>query len=246
MVRKVYTKKRTMANCGKWYALYLEKKYPLYNNTMSTLDKEDIKKNGKENGKENATQDVKQEIENIQQKGSIELTLRNVYNDFQQFMFSNKIMVGATSFAIGVATKDVVEQLTTLLILPVLKTPFLYIQQSFLQSSLILNMSEKQWINTISSTLGNASWAVFLWLTVIFSVFLLLEYFLNRTVIGITSQVSDTDEKHFMKAKMGAKDTVVPLAKEDVEKAKTKLIEEKVKEYPGFDQYSSRFGSLEQ
>jgi large-conductance mechanosensitive channel len=206
-------------------------KYPLYN-TMSIPNKEE-------------SQGLKKDIEDIQQKGSAELTLRNIYNDFQQFMFSNKIMIGATSFAIGVATKDVVEQLTTLLILPVLKTPFLYIQKSLLQSSLILNLLEKQWINTVSTTLGYASWAIFLWLSIIVSVFFLLEYFLNRTVIGITSQVTDSQEKDFRKAKVGAKETVIPLAKEDVEQAKSKLIEEKVKDYPGFDQSYLGFGSLE-
>ena len=184
-------------------------------------------------------QEVKQvikDIENIQQKGAVALTLQTIYNDFQQFMFSNKIVIGATSFAIGVATKDVVEQLTTLLILPVLKTPLLYIQQLLLQSTIIFNLSEKQWINTISTTLGYASWAVFLWLTVIFSVFFLLEYFLNRTIIGITSQVSTVEEKDFQEAKASAKDTVIPLDTDAVEKTKSKLTEEKVKEYSGFDQ----------
>jgi large-conductance mechanosensitive channel len=192
-----------------------------------------------------AKEEVIQEIEKIHQKGTAELTMRSMYNDFQHFMFSNKIGVGATSFAIGVATKDVVEQLMTLIILPVLKTPFLHIQQLLLQSPFIFNLSEKQWINAVSTNLGYASWAVFMWLTVIFSVFFLLEYFLNRTVIGITSQVSTVDEKDFAKAKLGAKETVVPLAHEAVEKTKSKLIEEKVKEYPGFDQSFSGFGMTE-
>lgn len=193
-----------------------------------------------------AKQEFIQEIKNIQQKGSAELTARTIYSDFQQFMFSNKIMVGATSFAIGVATKDVIEELTTLLILPVIKSPFRYIQKLLAQSPFILNILQKQWINSISTRLGYASWAVFLWLTIIFSVFFVLEYFLNRTLLGITSQVSNSDEKAFIEAKVGASDTVIPIDKVDIEKAKSKLIEEKAKEYQGFDENSLRFGGFDE
>lgn len=187
-------------------------------------------------------EEVIQDIKNINLKGTVELSKQNIYNDFQEFMFSNKIMIGATSFAIGVATKDVIEQVMRSIILPLFKIPFVYIQKYLLKSSFILKISQRRWIKPLINAVGNVSWAVLLWLTVIFFAFFLLEYILNRKVIGITSKVSIADKKDFVKAKKDAKSIpVVPTAEEDIKKAKIRLIEDRVDEIslnPDFDKYN--------
>lgn len=185
--------------------------------------------------------EVIQDIKNINLKGTVELSKQNIYNDFQEFMFSNKIMIGAASFAIGVATKDVIEQVMISIILPLFKIPFSYIQKSLLKSSFILKILQKRWIQLFINAIGNVSWAVLLWLTVIFFAFFLLEYILNRKVIGITSKVSIADKKDFVKAKKDAKSVhIVPTDKEDIKNAKLRLIEDRVDEISfnsDFDKY---------
>jgi hypothetical protein len=191
-----------------------------------------------------------QEIETIQNKSAFALTFKKVYNDFQHFMFSNKIIVGATSFAIGVATKDVIEQVMTLLLLPLLKAPLIHLRWYIMKAPFVAHMfNKKMWIAAVLNSVGNVLWSLLLWLTVIIFAFFLLEYFLNRKIVGVISKVATTDEKEFVAAKVAAKEEpMVPILKEDVEKTKTKMIEEKVKEashLPGISMADKNYGVLE-
>lgn len=134
---------------------------------------------------------------------------RNFRSDFQSFIFSNNIVPTASSLAIGLSTKEVIEKVLNLVVLPL----FTYSVRAFELHRIhnyFLKYVSKTALNNILTTSGSVAWSIFLWTLTLILTFVILEYVLNRKVIGLKSEVKEADQKNFIKAKLGAEDGIIP------------------------------------
>jgi large-conductance mechanosensitive channel len=151
-------------------------------------------------------------------------TFKKFYRDFQEWAYSNEILVAATGFCIGVATKEVIEKILNDIITPLFTflIKFTYIQLAL--DSEAFNSSN---IGYAVNIFGKLIWDILQWVIIIVMAFVLLEYFLNRKIIGMKSVVKTQDTTDFVKAKVQAHESIVPSKTEMKELEKTEKIEEK-------------------
>lgn len=154
-------------------------------------------------------------------------TFRKLYRDFQQWAYSNEILVAATGFCIGVATKEVIEKILNDIIKPFL---VFLVRLTYIQFALDTEAFSSSNVGYIIQTIGKSIWDILQWVIIIIMAFILLEYFLNRTIIGMKSVVKTEDTKDFVKAKAQAKESIVPSKTEIKEMEKTEKIEERAGE----------------
>jgi len=116
-----------------------------------------------------------------------------VYFDLQKFIFSNKIIVAAAGFSIAVATNDAVKKLLNSIIIPL----FDFINNI----SLVRKALGVKIISIILGILGT----LIMWMLTILLCFVLLEYFLNKSIFGMVTTISEDNKTEFVKAKVEAK-----------------------------------------
>jgi large-conductance mechanosensitive channel len=157
---------------------------------------------------------------------------RNLRSDFQTWIFANSIIPPASGIAIGLATKQVIEQVLNLVILPI----FIWITHLFSLhrvNNYLLKYVSKTVLNSVLTTSGEVAWSIFLWMLTLFLTFVILEYVLNRRIIGLKSEVKEADQKNFIKAKLGAEDGIIPtqeqVRKLNVEQEKEKKMVKDIK-----------------
>lgn len=111
----------------------------------------------------------------------------------QKFMFSNGIIIAAAGITIGVATKEAITKILDILVMPVFNW-----MRSFTTIHSILM------IPTVV-IIFELLWTVLIWLVTIFGCFVLLEYFLNKTVFGLATTMPDDKKSDFVMSKVEAK-----------------------------------------
>jgi large-conductance mechanosensitive channel len=121
------------------------------------------------------------------------LWLNKFYFDFQKFIFTNNVLVAAAGWCVGVATKEVIETVIAVIILPLVV---------WLQS---LPGARHLMQVTALTTVVKVAWTLLVWVLTIIMSFVLLEYFLNRSVFGMSSTINTGQEQDFVKAKAKAK-----------------------------------------
>ena len=156
------------------------------------------------------------------QKSSISTLMKLIYHDFQQFMFSNNVLIVATGWGIGTATKDMIERLVKDMVVPIMRwiSQIGFINASY--SKLQAYVATTKWEGVLTG-LSNITWDFMIWIFIIFMTFVLLEYFLNRWLIGMRTTVPDEDNERFVKAKAAAKENIIPDKKDAV------LLDKKIK-----------------
>jgi large-conductance mechanosensitive channel len=154
-------------------------------------------------------------------------TFKKFYRDFQEWAYSNEILVAATGFCIGVATKEVIEKILNDVIKPFL---VFLVKLTYIQLALDTETFNNTNAGYIIQSIGKFLWDMLQWVLIIVMAFILLEYFLNRKIIGMKSVVKTQDTTDFVKAKAQAKENIVPSKTEIKELEKTEKIEEKAGE----------------
>ncbi len=139
-------------------------------------------------------------------------------DDFQEFAFNNKIVVSATGFVFGLATKDFIEKVLNNIILPLINKS----SRFMLLHGLAKNLKSYTGLIKI---FGGLLWDIFMWFITIILTFVILEYFFNRTFLGLQTKLTDTTKKEFVEAKESAKHSIIPDDKELKEIVKDKKIE---------------------
>lgn len=146
---------------------------------------------------------------------------KEIKGEFQEFIFSNNVIYAAASWAVGLATKEFIQQLIEKSLIPVL----LALGAKFVSNK------RKSWIKqnlSVLSYIGNLLWIFIVWMLTIFLTFVILEYLFNRQIVGLKSTVKETDKVSFAKAKLSVEN------KEFAEKDKqlNDIIEEEIKYNP--------------
>jgi large-conductance mechanosensitive channel len=151
----------------------------------------------------------------------IELFLTKFYKDFQEYTYKNKVLVAASGFTIGIATTNLLKSIIDDVISP-------NIIKLFSSLTLISPLAIKYPIifNFIKN-ISNIIWLFIIWIITIFCSFFVIEYILNRKVIGLSSNVQDDEKKQFIKEKIISKDNnnILPNEKDKIDIENDKELE---------------------
>lgn len=128
---------------------------------------------------------------------------KNMFYDFQEFMFANNVLVIATGWGIGTATKEIIDRLLTDVLMPLLSAMGKFSLTRHAYNFALKHAAETR-MEPVLVALGNIAWDFTKWLTVIALTFILLEYVLNRRIIGLSTTVRQEAKAEFAKAKAAA------------------------------------------
>ena len=127
--------------------------------------------------------------------------IQKLKNDFQVFVYSNNIVIAAASWSVGMATKEFITALLSEIVFPIFvaagRFPVFIMIKKYLEKKI-----KKKILQTFLSKVGAFSWMSFIWLMTILLTFVILEFFLNRKIVGIKSEVKEQDKNTFEKAKV--------------------------------------------
>jgi large-conductance mechanosensitive channel len=146
---------------------------------------------------------------------------KKFYKDFQEYVYINEVLVAASGYTIGIASYNFLKSLIDEIIEPVI----LFIFKNMIIISPIYNK-----YNNFFNSLGNFIWLTLVWIITIFLSFFVIEYILNRKIIGLSSIVVSNKEKNdFIKNKIVTKEkaNIIP---NDKDKKEIEIEEQILKE----------------
>lgn len=155
---------------------------------------------------------------------SLELFIEKFYKDFQEYTYKNKVLVAASGFVIGIATNNFVGSIMKDVIEPSLDAVF----KNVMLLSPIPNKNPILW--KFLSLVIQILWIIIVWIVTIFLSFFVIEYILNRKIIGLTSKVTDSEKQQFIKEKIESKSSnnILPNKTDEKEIAYEKAILEQM------------------
>jgi large-conductance mechanosensitive channel len=149
--------------------------------------------------------------------------IQKFYNDFQTFVYSNDLLKASSAFIFGMISKDYIDKFLSEILYPLIF--------SFIVFKSTLEKIEKE--TPIIYILLKFIWITFIWIFTLFISFFILEYILNRNVVGLSSTVlSKEEKKNYLDMKAEAKISgIIPNGKEikEIEKD-NEIIERKINE----------------
>lgn len=144
-------------------------------------------------------------------------TSRNIfdktYSDMQKFIFNNGIVVAAAGFTIALATNTAITNMFQAVVQPI----FDVIRKLIFYEKI----AHIAFLKAIIEIL----WIITKWIITIIIVFLLLEYFLNKTIFGMVTTMPDEKKTDFVMSKVEAKANPIIPTYDNNPFTKTKLQE---------------------
>ena len=130
---------------------------------------------------------------------TINLFLDKFYKDFQEYTYKNQVLIAASGFAIGIATVDLLKSILNDNINPLIVNLF--------KNLLAISPVAKKYptIFHYLSNLTSILWLFIVWILTIFLSFFVIEYLLNRKIIGLSSSIPIEEKKDFIKEKIASK-----------------------------------------
>lgn len=143
----------------------------------------------------------------------IELFFNKFHKDFQEYTYKNKVLVAASGFAIGMATTNLLKNIVDDILTPAIIKLFKYLL------SLSPLYTKYPILYYIVTKVSNFVWLFIVWLLTIFVSFFVIEYLLNRKIIGLSSSVKDNEKKEFIKEKILSKENnnILPTEKDKIQ-----------------------------
>tara|TARA_B100000795_G_scaffold242835_1_gene206343 strand:- start:770 stop:1210 length:441 start_codon:yes stop_codon:yes gene_type:complete len=130
----------------------------------------------------------------------LDILSKNFYKDFQEYIFKHEVLIAASGFTIGIATSDFIKKLIDEILKPIALTIC-----SFLFGYLSISLKLHPIILYISFKLFNLISLILAWLFTIFVAFFVIEYILNRKVVGLSTVILEEDKKEFIAQKIESK-----------------------------------------
>jgi len=156
------------------------------------------------------------------------LLIKKFYKDFQEYTFKNQVLIAASGFTIGIATSDFIKN-----IINDIFKPLGLLLLNYIVNSMHLNVREYPVIYNIFFKLFNLLSLVIAWIFTIFFAFFIIEYILNRKIIGLSSIITDKEKSDYMQQKIKSqkKNNIIPNNTDIVELRNEELTIEKYKRY---------------
>ena len=136
-----------------------------------------------------------------------DLFFKKFYKDFQEYTFKNQVLVAASGFAIGITTTDFIKN-----IIEDIYKPFIIFASSHIIKLLPISTKEYPILFTFIFKFFDFFSIFFIWLSTIFISFFVIEYILNRKIIGLSSVMLEKEKDEYIKQKMESqsKNNIIP------------------------------------
>ena len=136
-----------------------------------------------------------------------DLFFKKFYKDFQEYTFKNQVLVAASGFAIGITTTDFIKN-----IIEDIYKPFIIFASSHIIKLLPISTKEYPILFTFIFKFFDFFSILFIWLSTIFISFFVIEYILNRKIIGLSSVILEKEKDEYIKQKMESqsKNNIMP------------------------------------
>lgn len=143
----------------------------------------------------------------------LKLFFDKFYKDFQEYTYKNQVLVAASGFAIGMATTNLLTNIVDKILTPTIIKLFTYIL------TLSPLYTKYPILYYIVTKISDFIWLFIVWLLTIFVSFFVIEYILNRKIIGLSSSVKADEKKEFIKEKILSKQSnnILPTIKDKVQ-----------------------------
>ena len=143
----------------------------------------------------------------------MDIFIEKFYKDFQQYTFKNKVLASASGFAFGFATNEFLVNLLNEVLLPAVNS----IVKVFVAISPIPTKYPLLWSGI--QFLSKLVWFLFVWIATILISFFLIEYILNRKIIGMTSNVIGEEKQEYIETKVEAekKNNILPTENDKID-----------------------------
>lgn len=150
-------------------------------------------------------------------------------SDFQQFVFSNDILVVASAYSIGLATHELIMHIFSIL-LPI---KLYIISKIVLYDNIYLGLAKYPFVYGLFTGISSFFFHLLKWLITIALTFFLVEYLLNNRIVGLKSTIKEQQEKDFIVSKISAKkDSDTPIQKKvaeiKIQEKKDEIVGEKI------------------
>lgn len=136
-----------------------------------------------------------------------DLFFKKFYKDFQEYTFKNQVLVAASGFAIGITTTDFIKN-----IIEDIYKPFIIFASSHIIKLLPISTKEYPILFTFIFKFFDFFSILFIWLSTIFISFFVIEYILNRKIIGLSSVILEKEKDEYIKQKIESqsKNNIIP------------------------------------
>lgn len=124
------------------------------------------------------------------------------YSDFQQYMYSNNIIVSASGFTISWFTYHLINDLFNKILLP-LFVSFIVIFNSIFQE--YIPILKNPHLLYFFDIFKNFIQICLTWIFGVFFAFIILEYIFNRKIVGLTSTIEKDKKAAFIDSKIESK-----------------------------------------
>lgn len=143
----------------------------------------------------------------------LKLFFDKFYKDFQEYTYKNQVLVAASGFAIGMATTNLLTNIVDKILTPTIIKLFTFIL------TLSPLYTKYPILYYIVTKISDFIWLFIVWLLTIFVSFFVIEYILNRKIIGLSSSVKADEKKEFIKEKILSKQSnnILPTIKDKVQ-----------------------------
>ena len=144
----------------------------------------------------------------------VNLFLNKFYKDFQEYTFKNQVLIAASGFAIGFATNNLLSSLMSDIVEPFI----IYIAKIVTSFSPLVKTHPYLW--ALIRAIVQIIWLFTVWIIIILLSFFVIEYVLNRKILGFTSAISSPTEKQdYIKTKLESKtkNNILPTKSDEIE-----------------------------
>jgi large-conductance mechanosensitive channel len=156
------------------------------------------------------------------------LLIKKFYKDFQEYTFKNQVLIAASGFTIGIATSDFIKN-----IIDDIFKPLGLLISNYVINIMSLQVKEYPVIFYILSKIFKFVLLAISWIFTIFIAFFVIEYILNRKIIGLSSVITNKEKGDFMQQKIESqnKNNIIPNNTDIIELHNEKITIEKYKKY---------------
>jgi len=134
---------------------------------------------------------------------NIKIFTEKFYKDFQEYIYKNKVLVAASGFTIGMATNELIKSIIDIF------NPILLSNINILLGIFPLQYKYPIIFNLLG-LISNVLWLIIIWFITILLSFFVIEYLLNRKIIGLSSTLTKDKKDEYLKIKMEAKKNILP------------------------------------
>lgn len=161
--------------------------------------------------------------ETMDKLGGVRPTLNDLtskfYTDFRQFIFANNVVAAAAGFSIGTAIKQLIQEIMDKIVLPVLVATGTWIRDHTVRRIMSSGVDERSRLRFLFTVIAylrvlfDIVWSVVVFVAIVLLTFVVLEYIINKRILGLRTRVRTEDRDAYAAARAKARvEGVVPTA----------------------------------